>query len=161
MTENSTKRLVGFKTFTKEAFEKKKKLRLHCQSAAEQIWESRGGYFARNETDKIAPNICCILKILCFQLDPCWNVTCMPPRVCKVSARSGARCVCDVKCPLAIAASDAVCGSDGKTYSSGCFLKQRSCQAGQDVKVVRRGPCPSLGDVVITVQKMLSRFKSN
>ncbi|CAG0916159.1 unnamed protein product [Notodromas monacha] len=74
--------------------------------------------------------------------DPCFGVKCVPPRIC-MESKFGPKCVCDIKCPSAIAGSEAVCGSDKETYASKCFLQLRSCQTGRSLKVLHQGPCPS------------------
>ncbi|XP_064483526.1 agrin-like isoform X2 [Ornithodoros turicata] len=61
-----------------------------------------------------------------------------------VECRYGATCqngVC--VCPDCDEAQDAVCGSDGRTYPSECFLRRAACeQAREDLTVLTRGDCP-------------------
>lgn len=69
----------------------------------------------------------------------CDHMTCYFGAYCTV--RSGlATCECAVtECPANEA--PAVCGSDGRTYLSGCHLRAHACRTQSDVVVQAFGPC--------------------
>ena len=44
-------------------------------------------------------------------------------------------------CPICNDAFKIVCGSDGKTYASNCWLKKKACEIKENINMVKIGPC--------------------
>lgn len=65
--------------------------------------------------------------------DPCLLHKCPFHGVCRVDENGDPVCECVTDCPNS---GDAVCGSDGKNYSSECVLKSQACQTKTMVHVV-------------------------
>ncbi|XP_076034315.1 follistatin-like isoform X2 [Oratosquilla oratoria] len=74
----------------------------------------------------------------------CAGVRCGEDRKCVV--RGGVpRCVCSPKCHLKH--KSAVCGSDGRTYTSECHLLKRACRKKKRGHVAHYGPCQTCNGV--------------
>ncbi|XP_067947805.1 agrin-like isoform X2 [Watersipora subatra] len=54
--------------------------------------------------------------------------------------------VVSCECPVCSAAMQPVCGDDGMTYASECYLKQTNCEEKQTVKLANLGACNSCED---------------
>jgi len=55
-----------------------------------------------------------------------------------VASFDDAKCVC----PSCIGdLHEPVCGSDGKSYASRCYLHKASCQSEKSIVVVKKEPC--------------------
>lgn len=78
-----------------------------------------------------------VTKLCYFFIESCADVSCAPGRRCVV--RGGrARCVCAAACRRV----GAVCGSDGKTYTSLCRLRRRACRRpAKHLVLDYPGPC--------------------
>ncbi|XP_026320027.1 agrin-like isoform X1 [Hyposmocoma kahamanoa] len=92
-----------------------------------------------NHEHTLGPNGCFDPESTQLPATSCDHMTCYFGAYCIV--RSGlATCECAVtECPPNEA--PAVCGSDGRTYLSGCHLRSHACRTQSDVVVQAFGPC--------------------
>ena len=74
----------------------------------------------------------------CFWLGPCDMVLCIYGAVCIENELGRPQCVCNKECPEMVAP---VCGSDGTTYLSECFLDRASCEEKRMILVDSQGGC--------------------
>jgi agrin len=77
-------------------------------------------------------------KGYCFNGSVCSGFRCPNNKQCNVNQDNKPVCVCSQSCPSEYAP---VCGSDGVTYSSLCYLERQACTAGTNLTVVRKGQC--------------------
>ncbi|KAF4521048.1 hypothetical protein B566_EDAN008120 [Ephemera danica] len=67
-------------------------------------------------------------------------MVCPPPEECQLDSDRNPVCRCGETCPLDF---EPVCGSDGKTYSNECSLRQQACRSHQALRIIYRGKCSS------------------
>lgn len=72
--------------------------------------------------------------------DPCAGVECPEPEICQLDEHRNPVCRCGDTCPLEFLP---VCGSDGKTYSNECSLRQETCRARKSLNIIYHGKCSS------------------
>ncbi|CAG9796551.1 unnamed protein product [Diatraea saccharalis] len=69
---------------------------------------------------------------------PCDSVKCGVREHCSVDPRGVAICGCGPECESVVRP---VCGTDGRTYDSACFLDKAACLDNKDIRVAYIGPC--------------------
>lgn len=78
--------------------------------------------------------------VLGSSADPCAGLDCPAPQVCQLDEERRAVCHCAESC---VDDPDPVCGSDGYTYASECFLQLQACRDKRVVRVIYKGVCSS------------------
>lgn len=78
-----------------------------------------------------------LFYILHTSLDPCDEKVCHQFASCSRTETNTAKCVCR-QCENEY---KTVCGSDGLSYASQCYLELRACQANKEISVAAIQPC--------------------
>nr|XP_698980.5 tomoregulin-1 isoform X1 [Danio rerio] len=71
-------------------------------------------------------------------LHVCNESSCVFGGICRDNG-SHLECLCQFQCPRMF---DPVCGSDGDTYHSECFLRQAACEQQSPITIITEGHCP-------------------
>lgn len=80
-----------------------------------------------------------LLILILFQdSSPCYQVTCPFYGTCRLKKNGTLFCECVSSCPKIY---KPVCGSDGMSYFSECFLQSNSCLLSQQITVEHPGHC--------------------
>ncbi|XP_035709385.1 agrin isoform X4 [Folsomia candida] len=72
--------------------------------------------------------------------DPCDDIECSTPQICHLDEDRRPMCRCGESCSMDFAP---ICGSDGKTYSNECIMRQEACRSRRDLRIIYRGKCSS------------------
>jgi hypothetical protein len=74
-----------------------------------------------------------------FFLDPCSDIMCNYPQVCRLNFDRNASCVCSTKeCSNRF---EPVCANNGNTYLNECFLDLEICYANRSLHVIHSNDC--------------------
>ena len=73
-----------------------------------------------------------------ISIGPCDNVQCDSLSECKKKADGGAECICS---PCDAKEYQPVCGDDGTTYASECFVGYEVCSKKKLIKVIKEESC--------------------
>ena len=72
-------------------------------------------------------------------LDPCSDITCHYPQVCRLNFDRTASCVCSTKkCSNNF---EPVCANNGNTYLNECFMDLEICYANRSLHVIHSNDC--------------------
>ncbi|RUS83809.1 hypothetical protein EGW08_008421, partial [Elysia chlorotica] len=127
-----------------------KTARCQCPSECPNYGDSQGGGPVCGSNGVDYPNMCELRKESCTSMknirvkyygkcDPCQGVSCKEPKVCKVLEPDRTpSCACNIFCPTEL---NFVCGTDGKTYSNQCLLRQQACRDSRDIRQLYNGKC--------------------
>ena len=80
-----------------------------------------------------------------LQPDLCARTTCSFSGVCQVE--ENLKGIVSCRCPDCTDDQQAVCGSDGTTYTNECFLRKQSCERQAMISVVHEGHCRGCQDL--------------
>lgn len=83
-------------------------------------------------------------------VNPCLNFTCWEGSRCAIDRLGIAECHCQEP-TLCETSVRPVCGTDGYTYESKCFLERMSCSKRSGVTVAYDGHCGKNTHVVVSV----------
>ncbi|XP_063988632.1 agrin-like isoform X5 [Diachasmimorpha longicaudata] len=97
------------------------------------------------------PSICALNQFVCEKgvnvtvefkgkCDPCGSLDCTEPEVCQLDESRQPSCRCGEQCGLEFSP---VCGSNGRTYSNECSLRQEACRSRLPLRKNYDGACSS------------------
>lgn len=98
------------------------------------------------------------VKMLVFPhpgVNPCREVGCRAGQACIVNKYGVATCQCPHYCAPVVTP---VCGSDGVTYESRCFLEKEACEMQRPISVAFVGSCGKLVYISTTPSLAVTLF---
>ena len=80
---------------------------------------------------------CSTIYTFDFHSDPCDNTKCQKYATCVTRADYQAFCAC----PMCSTNYRPVCGGNGMSYASECWMRRAACQRKRDIKIVKQDAC--------------------
>lgn len=87
---------------------------------------------------------------------PCDSLKCGLHEHCTLDTHGVATCGCGAECEAIVRS---VCGTDGRTYDSPCFLERAACLESRDIRVAYMGACGELYKILLLFQNVFPYHK--